>query len=161
MKGKRAWVVLLIAAAFAAYACEDDDDDALEFETTLVGQNERPNPVTTTATGTARVTDDGGATMSYLVTVTGIQNVTAAHIHVGPVDSAGPIAVDLAPNTSVTTGTLANSSFDQSDIRPLQQGAQPISMDSLRALMRVGRTYVNVHTTQNPAGEIRGQLALD
>jgi hypothetical protein len=160
MVGKRAWMVIVVAAAFVTFAC-DDDDDEVEFESTLVGQNERPNPVTTNATGTARVTDDGGTTMSYLVTVSNIQNVTAAHIHVAPADSAGPIVVDLAPNTTITNGTLASGSFDQSDIRALQQGAQPISMDSLRVLMRRGRTYVNVHTTQNQAGEIRGQLALD
>jgi hypothetical protein len=28
------------------------------------------------------------------------------------------------------------------------------------ANMRSGQTYVNVHTTQNPGGEIRGQIDL-
>jgi hypothetical protein len=31
-------------------------------------------------------------------------------------------------------------------------------MDSLRVLMRTGGAYVNVHTTANLGGEIRGQV---
>ncbi len=157
-------VILALVTSVGMGACDEDegdDDDSVEFEATLTGQNERPTQVQTSATGTATVTDNGGATMSYVVNVNGIQNVTAAHIHVASVDSAGPIVVDLVPNTSVTTGVLAQGTFNQSNIRALQTGATPISMDSLRALMRAGRTYVNVHNTANPGGHIRGQLALD
>jgi hypothetical protein len=32
------------------------------------------------------------------------------------------------------------------------------SLDALLAAMRDGDTYVNVHTTQFPGGEIRGQI---
>ena len=39
-----------------------------------------------------------------------------------------------------------------------QGGQPPITLDSLLALMRAGKTYVNVHTQQYGAGEIRGQL---
>ncbi|HXN76162.1 MAG TPA: CHRD domain-containing protein, partial [Gemmatimonadaceae bacterium] len=35
-----------------------------------------------------------------------------------------------------------------------------ISLDSLRVLFNNGNAYVNVHTTANGAGEIRGQIAL-
>jgi hypothetical protein len=33
-------------------------------------------------------------------------------------------------------------------------------MDSLVTLMRTGNAYVNVHTSANKGGEIRGQLTL-
>jgi hypothetical protein len=155
-------VVLALVAAVGIGACEDDEDeDTVEFRATLLGTNERPTPVTnTSATGTASVIDNG-ASMSFVVNVNGIANVTAAHIHVASVDSAGPIVVDLTPNTAVTTGILAQGTFTQANIRPLQTGAAPISMDSLRVLMRAGRTYVNVHNTANPGGHIRGQLLLN
>ena len=159
MKRKAGFVMIALAAMVAVTACDDDDDpDEIEFVTNLSGDNERPTPVDTDATGTARVVDNGGLTMSYRVTVSGIQNVTAAHIHVGSSAVPGPIAVNLNPNTSVTTGVLAEGEFDASDILALQQGASPITMDSLRVLLRAGLTYVNVHTVANPGGEIRGQL---
>jgi len=33
-----------------------------------------------------------------------------------------------------------------------------VKYDSLLVLLRNGQAYVNVHTTANPGGEIRGQL---
>ncbi len=155
-------VVFALVTAVGIGACGDDDEeDSVEFVATLNGGNERPNPVNnTSAAGNATVTDNGGS-MSFVVNVTGIANVTAAHIHVASVDSAGPIVVDLTPNTAITTGILAQGTFTQANIRPLQTGAAPISMDSLRVLMRAGRTYVNVHNTANPGGHIRGQLRLN
>ncbi len=159
MKRKAGFVMIALAAMVAVTACEDDNGtEEIEFVTNLTGDNERPSPVDTDATGTARVVDDGGLSMSYRVTVANIENVTAAHIHVGSTAVAGPIVVNLNPNTNVTTGVLAEGEFDAGDIMPLAAGQSPITMDSLRVLLRTGQTYVNVHTQANQAGEIRGQL---
>lgn len=157
----RGAMLILAIVAIGLYGCDDDDDDTVRFTATLTGAAERPNPVTTTATGDATVTDNGGTSMSYQVNVSGIQGVNAAHIHVAAADVAGPIVVNLSPNTTITTGVLASGQFTAANIQALQQGAAPISMDSLRVLMRAGLTYVNVHTATSPGGHIRGQLQLD
>jgi hypothetical protein len=34
-----------------------------------------------------------------------------------------------------------------------------MSLSDLLAAMQAGNTYVNVHTSQFPAGEVRGQIA--
>lgn len=47
-------------------------------------------------------------------------------------------------------------SFDPSNINP----ASGITWSLLVDLMRHGNAYVNVHTTGNPAGEVRGQIRL-
>jgi hypothetical protein len=82
-----------------------------------------------------------------------------SHIH-GPGDAtvAAGVLVNFPSITTVTTnaGTIS-SSFTASDIVG-QNGQPPITMDSLLKLMRSGNTYVNVHTAQFGAGEIRGQL---
>jgi hypothetical protein len=148
---RKLMVVLLAGSAvLAATACDDDEGPTVErFTATLTGASEVP-PVTTTATGTALVefTTTG---LQYTVNVTGITNVSLAHIH-GPaaVGVNAGVILNLNPNTSVTTGVLATGTATTT--------TSGISMDSLKALIRSGLTYVNVHNTANPGGHIRGQL---
>jgi CHRD domain len=122
----------------------------------LIGENERPDPVETTATGSATFELLSNSTIRFNVNVTGITGVTMAHIHTAVADSAGPIAVTLFTSSDPTgpiSGSLASGTFDESKIE-----LPGVSMDSLLVLMRTGRTYVNVHTEANPNGEIRAQI---
>lgn len=124
--------------------------------TGLSGANERPTPVTSTASGSATFEVLTPGTVRYVLTVAGLTGATMAHIHTGVADSAGPIAVTLftsATPTGLLTGTLASGSFAATNIQ-----LPGVSMDSLLSLMRRGRTYVNVHTSTNPSGEIRAQI---
>ena len=144
-------VLLASSAVFAAAACDDDEGPTVErFSATLTGASEVP-PVTTTATGSA-VVEFTATGLTYTVNVTGIQNVTLAHIHgpAAPGVNAGVI-LNLNPNLTVTTGLLASGTATTTN-------AAAISMDSLKALIRNGNAYVNVHNTANPGGHIRGQL---
>lgn len=124
--------------------------------TALTGAKERPTPVVTTATGSATFELLAGGLVRYTVTVAGLTGATMAHIHTAVSDSAGPIVVTLftaATPTGPLTGTLSSGTFSAAGIQ-----IPGITFDSLLALMRRGRTYVNVRTDRNPTGEIRGQI---
>lgn len=128
--------VLAFVAAMGVGACDDEDDEN-RYRATLSGAAERPNPVTTTATGSFTLTDNGN-TMSYVLNVVGITGpIVGAHIHAVPrsgvaaSDTTGGIVVNLNPAANVTTGVLAQDVFDAGDILGLG-GAAAISMDSLR-----------------------------
>jgi len=71
----------------------------------------------------------------------------ASHIH-GPAteDQAAPVMVNFAPLNGGSFGTNGTLS-----------GTVTLAPDQIAALVD-GLTYVNVHTTQNPGGEIRGQI---
>ena len=124
--------------------------------TGLSGAKERPTPVVSPATGASTFEVLPGGTVRFKVTVAGITGVTMAHIHTAVADSAGPILVTLFSSTTPTGAlntTLASGTFAATNIeRP------GIGLDSLLSLMRLGRTYVNVHTVLNPTGEIRAQI---
>jgi hypothetical protein len=70
-------------------------------------------------------------------------SVTAAHIHglAAPGANAG-VLISLPP----TGGTTGNFS-----------GSGTLSAANVTGMLN-GLTYVNVHTTSNPLGEIRGQI---
>lgn len=122
----------------------------------LTGAKERPTPVVSSGTGSATFELLSAGTVRFSITVAGLTGVTMAHIHTGLADSAGPIAVTLFNSTTPTgsiTGPLASGTFSSGNI--VLPG---INLDSLLTLMRLGRTYVNVHTVLNPAGEIRAQI---
>ncbi len=122
----------------------------------LTGAKERPDPVVTTATGSATFELRSDSTVRFQVNVAGLTGATMAHIHTAVADSAGPIAVTLftsAVPTGLLTGTLASGSFSAANIQ-----LPGVSMDSLLVLMRGGRTYVNVHTDLHKNGEIRAQI---
>jgi CHRD domain-containing protein len=138
-----------IVIVLASLACKDDVSGipaGLEvFTASLNGANERPTPVTTSASGTAILTVLGDL-VTWKVEVMDIDSVNAAHLYIGGPADVGTSVRNLNPLATDTnfTGTVAN-------------GAAPIA-DSVVALMREGRSYVNVHTQANGGGEIRGQL---
>jgi hypothetical protein len=129
---------------------------ATEFRAQLSGANEVP-PVTTAATGAfeAEIVNNDQA-IEFRLEAQNIVNVTAAHIHVGGATVNGPVILFLfdattdGPFTSPVTGTLTAA-----DLIPA--GGVNTFAEAI-ANIRAGNTYVNVHTTANPAGEIRGQL---
>lgn len=151
---------IAILAVFAVSACSDGggtgNDLDTQFSATLTGAAERPNAVTTTATGTSTVTiNDDAQTLTFSINVTGLTSPTLAHIHVGTTSEAGPIAVNLlttAPATGPFTGVLASGTRSTTDVT----GGETFA--TLVAKIRAGNTYVNLHTVTNPGGEIRGQL---
>jgi plastocyanin len=111
----------------------------------LSGDAERPNPVSTAATGMGVLTLDGN-TLYYQINYNNLSGMAqAAHIH-GPTNSAGSASV-LFPLIPVgafgTSGTLA--------------GSHQLTAEEKTFLLS-GQTYANIHTPANPAGEIRGQI---
>lgn len=96
---------------------------------------------------------DNGNVINWTLTLTNITNVTASHIHLGPVGVAGPVIINLfLPNRPPETGTL-NGVVAQGTITNANNST--VSLDSLRVLFNNGNAYANVHTTVNPGGEIR------
>lgn len=156
------WFVACAVIAMLG-ACEDDDDPsapAIEnFTATLTGAAERPTPVVTPSTGSATISVVG-PTLLYRIDVVGIDSVTQAHIH-APGDTGGTagVRVDLCssgptPPCASTIPTFTGVLISGATINVT--GGFPF--DSLLVWMRTGRAYVNVHTTQAPGGEIRGQI---
>jgi hypothetical protein len=118
----------------------------------LSGSEEVP-PVQTEATGVAEFIP-GEDSVAYSVNATNIQGVTAGHIHLGKRGENGPIVVTLfkydSPMNEVSeTGTITADKLEG----PLA-GKQ---LTDLGAAAANGTLYVNIHTEQNPNGEIRGQ----
>jgi hypothetical protein len=98
--------------------------------------------------------------MYYEVDVTNINNATLAHIHQGKTGVNGPVVVVLLNSESkplgMVHGPLAQGSFTAADLKGPLFGKQ---LSDLVNMIKDGDAYVNVHTTQNPEGEIRGQLS--
>jgi hypothetical protein len=81
--------------------------------------------------------------LDYGSQILGIPNLTGAHIHIGAAGENGGVAIPLS--YSATGFTTA--------------GDQKITpADSVVRSLCKTETYVNVHTSAFPAGEIRGQL---
>jgi hypothetical protein len=116
--------------------------DVIPLTAFLSAQGEKP-ATTSAGTGVANlsVTDN---TVNYLVTYSGLTgNASAAHIH-GSGDSQSPSLGVLIPfnNPSGKSGYITGSAA----MTPQQ-----------RADILAGKTYVNIHSSTSPGGEIRGQ----
>ena len=103
-----------------------------------------------------------GSRLHFEMMVASLEDVTMAHIHLAPAGENGPPVVWLYPSRppmlmigGETNGLLSQGTITENDlVGPLTGG----TLEDLLAEMLMGRTYVNVHTIEHPAGEIRGQI---
>jgi hypothetical protein len=132
-----------------------------DFDVILTGASEVP-PVQTNASGFAElVVVAGGNSMEYDIIAINIDRVTQAHIHQGTSSEAGPVVATLfnaSTPTGPTSGELTDGFITSANLEGPLQGKQ---LSDLIALMQNGQAYVNVHTEQNPEGEIRGTIVAD
>jgi hypothetical protein len=127
------------------------------FFAMLRGSEEVP-PVNTNASGTfSAVMTRDGRQLFYTLKVNRIRNMTQGHLHLGARGVNGPVVALLfratpgvSVNRSVIKGTLTAADLTG----PLK--GRPLS--DLVRLINTGKIYCNVHTEQNPNGEIRGQV---
>ncbi|CAH2603557.1 CHRD domain-containing protein [Rhodovastum atsumiense] len=133
---------LLAAAIAATLLCAGAQAETIRFNTTMNGQAEVP-PKAGSGAGTVQATlDTATHRLDYTATWSGLSGpATAAHFHgpAGPEANAGVVVPWGANPTSPFTGNATLTEPQQADLL-------------------AGRWYANVHTAQNPAGEIRGQM---
>lgn len=128
------------------------------FKAFLNGRNEVP-PVQTAATGDAIFElNSSGTQLRFALIIRNISRATQGHIHLGRTGRNGPVAVFLfGPNKfgiSVRRGVVRGTLTNQDLIGPLQGK----TLRDLITEFEDGNAYVNVHTSRNPDGEIRGQI---
>ena len=147
-----------------------DGNEKQHFVTTLNGANEIPEAVHTRATGqlTLEVSEDGEK-IKFALTVADLDNYLAGHIHVGEDSVNGPVVAwvfpiepypftdfiddPLVPGTS--NGVLSKGVLTADNLVGPLEG---MSLDALVSELKAGNAYVNLHTSQFPAGEIRGNF---
>jgi len=142
----------------------------MTFVGNLSGANEVP-PVNSPGTGLATIILDPTAqTLQVNATFSGLTSTdTMAHIHCcAPLGTNAGVAttVPAFPGfpLGVTSGTYSSVVFDltQSTIyNPAfitLEGGLPQAEAALIAGIEGGQTYFNIHTVNNPGGEIRSQL---
>jgi CHRD domain len=135
-------------AVTAATAGTSRHATELRLSTAMTAAEEVPSPGGDVSgargTFTATATKSGsGAELSWQLTFSGLTGfATAAHIHTGARGQPGPVSVPLCG--PCTSGASGDATVTSTVLEALQTGG----------------TYVNVHTGRNPAGEIRGQLAV-
>ena len=143
--------LLVIGLATTGLAAEKS------FKAVLSGSEVVPS-VTTMAKGEATFElSKNGKKLGYKVMVSDIENVTAAHIHMGKMGEAGPAIapIQMKGKKGKFSGTLAKGTITSKELIGSLKGK---TVKDLIAEIEAGNTYLNVHTGKNPDGEIRGQL---
>jgi hypothetical protein len=137
--------VSLIVVAFAPAAAQVE---VYKVSAALTGNAEVPKPKDVAAlakgvfTGTY-VENKTGAVLKWKLTFSHLTGkALAAHIHKGKPGAAGPVVVPLCgPCHTGQTGTVKVTK-------------------AVIAALEGHLAYVNVHTTKNAAGEVRGQVKV-
>ena len=154
MKRFAVTALLFLAACGSGESIGGLDAEAV-FVVQLTQAAEVPSPKPTAASGSAQVVLYPER-IDYEITGASITGVTMAHIHNGAPGVAGPIFVTLLNQPSTPSATI-NGVIVSGTLTSANLPAG-VTLQSLKDLLLGGNAYVNVHTSANPQGEIRGQL---
>jgi hypothetical protein len=182
---KRLTIVATAVFVVAGTALAFTDEGERRFKEFLSGLKEAPAVVSTTGSGTFRATiNEDESEISYTLTFKDLEgDVRQSHIHIGLPQNSGGIVLwlcDSAANPSPNPTRTPRCTIDDpnnthagkvtgfltaADVQTLLVNGiagptptTPGEFAEVIALIRAGKTYVNVHSSKIPAGEIRSQI---
>jgi hypothetical protein len=151
---------------------------------TFVAPLSAASGVTTSATGEAFFwLAPNGTALNYVLTVSNINNSFMAHIHVSPSEDilvwlspnpntgvggeasclavlkGGPVSACSTLVSGSFSGVLARGTITSADLSGATcDGCDNVTFSQLMSDINAGTAFVNVHTSQNPGGEIQGTI---
>ena len=114
------------------------------FIAVLSGLNEVPTNTSPAFGGTILTLDPAQTRLHYFIDAGQITGVTMGHLHRGVPGVNGPVVIPFTNAASLTNDTPISGTVD-------------LAASDLNDLI-TGNFYANIHTTQHPGGEIRGQV---
>lgn len=151
-------MTLALAGVFSLVLATAAQAQVINFTATLSGGNEVPG-VSTGSAGTATISlDQATGVVTYRIDVYNMPvGTTAAHFHVGAPGVSGPVVVNFTVLTAISNDFAITGTASATSLVP--RAAQGInSWEDFVQALQLGNIYVNVHSTANPGGEIRGQV---
>jgi CHRD domain len=158
--------VLAICMAVLVVAANADEESGGRVRATLKGFNETPAN-STPASGSFRATVSGDS-ITFELRYSGlVADSLFAHIHLGQKNVAGGVMIFFCDNSNPShsprtcparSGTVTGTVTAADVIGPNAQGIAPGEFSKVLQAIQAGVTYVNVHSTKFPGGEIRGQV---
>ena len=151
--------VITSAITTASFSTQQVFTQEKRFTASLKAQEEVP-PGDSDGTGNATfIPNMNEDSISYTVNVVDVDDITQAHIHIGNIGENGPVVVTLfktdTPADENITDVLAEGNATAANLEGPMAGKH---ISDLITAMQNGTTYVNIHTVENPMGEIRGQI---
>lgn len=138
-------VAAISALGLTSLASSQPSVKTVKFAAALNVGQEVPHPKGTKVGAAGRFTatvNEATMTMSWKLTYAHLSGATVgAHVHVGAKGKSGGIAVVLCP-AACASGITGTAQVTAAQV----------------ALMKNRGAYVNVHTSKNTSGEIRGQV---
>lgn len=150
-----------LALLVSVSACKKDDSTPASTTMQVTGSLSAANSipavkVASSATGQLTGTYDTSTNLlTYTVNFSGLTGpATMAHIHYGDAKHAGGVAIPLTV-PSATSGTITGKI---PLVMTSASGSTPAASQPDSLLK--GKMYVNIHTDNNPAGEIRANMVV-
>jgi CHRD domain len=160
-------LLLPLAVAFCLnVAGAASDDDVITLRASLRGAHEVPAINSNgTASFTATIHEDG--TINFTETFSNLtSNAILSHIHFGEEHVAGGVMIFLCGGggqpacPAAASGTFSGTITAANVTGPTAQGVTAGDLASALRAIRQGAGYVNLHSVNFPAGEIRGQVRV-
>ena len=125
---------------------------AREGYTALLTGGQQSPIVVTDGYGAGIVSIDRDLTNAHFMFVIGDLpgDLTAAHFHTAAAGESGDVIYNLSPYFAGAANDAAFGYWKNDDAMPFEIGSSLLFEDDL--------VYINVHTDENPSGEIRGQI---
>ncbi|MCA1583932.1 MAG: CHRD domain-containing protein [Acidobacteria bacterium] len=155
---RRGFVMLLAGGLFLIGSAQAQAQ-VIQLTAALNGAEEAPNKVTTGSHGQATVTyNPATRDVTWNIQVFNMPSGTQqAHFHVGGVGVAGPIVVNITVPPQISNDYTLSGTANASALIPRTDQGIGSWDDFIQSLLG-GQTYLNVHSNNNPGGEIRGQV---
>lgn len=164
-----------VAVAATSVALANGDRSRNSFSANLNGYNEvvggpgaSTGSISTRARGTFRATlRSNPARLEFTLIYSGMEGgtVTVAHPHFAQQHVGGGVFTFFCggpkPACPTPGGTVRGEILASDIIGPTDQGVEAGAFGEFVRALRAGAVYVNVHSTNFPEGEIRGQVRLN
>jgi len=134
------------------------------FAAKLLGDNEVP-PINSNGKATFQMEIASSGTITFTLTFSGLSsNIILSHLHFAPPKVAGGVMIFLCGGggqpscPAATSGTITGTITAANVTGPTAQGITAGDLASALEAVGDGISYANIHSTNFPGGEIRGQV---